>query len=37
LLRLTTGWHPEIPLATTLADVLSSWEADWRPSGVGVC
>jgi len=28
LLRETTGWEPAIPLATTLADVLSSWEAD---------
>jgi GDP-4-dehydro-6-deoxy-D-mannose reductase len=28
LLRATTGWAPTIPLATTLADVLSSWEAD---------
>jgi GDP-4-dehydro-6-deoxy-D-mannose reductase len=28
LLRETTGWQPVIPLATTLADVLSSWEAD---------
>ncbi len=28
LLRATTGWEPTIPLATTLADVLSSWEAD---------
>jgi GDP-4-dehydro-6-deoxy-D-mannose reductase len=28
LLRATTGWKPTIPLATTLADVLSSWEAD---------
>jgi GDP-4-dehydro-6-deoxy-D-mannose reductase len=23
-----TGWQPAIPLATTLADVLASWEAD---------
>jgi GDP-4-dehydro-6-deoxy-D-mannose reductase len=28
LLRASTGWEPTIPLATTLADVLSSWEAD---------
>ncbi len=28
LLRAATGWAPTIPLATTLADVLSSWEAD---------
>ena len=28
LLRAATGWQPKIPLATTLADVLSSWEAD---------
>jgi len=28
LLRETTGWVPVIPLATTLADVLASWEAD---------
>ena len=28
LLHATTGWSPSIPLATTLADVLSSWEAD---------
>jgi GDP-4-dehydro-6-deoxy-D-mannose reductase len=28
LLRETTGWEPVIPLATTLADVLASWEAD---------
>jgi GDP-4-dehydro-6-deoxy-D-mannose reductase len=28
LLRAATGWHPTIPLATTLADVLTSWEAD---------
>jgi GDP-4-dehydro-6-deoxy-D-mannose reductase len=28
LLRAVTGWEPTIPLATTLADVLSSWEAD---------
>jgi GDP-4-dehydro-6-deoxy-D-mannose reductase len=27
-LRAVTGWEPQIPLATTLADVLSSWEAD---------
>jgi GDP-4-dehydro-6-deoxy-D-mannose reductase len=27
-LRAVTGWEPTIPLATTLADVLSSWEAD---------
>jgi GDP-4-dehydro-6-deoxy-D-mannose reductase len=27
-LREITGWEPLIPLATTLADVLSSWEAD---------
>ena len=26
--RDTTGWEPLIPLATTLADVLSSWRAD---------
>jgi GDP-4-dehydro-6-deoxy-D-mannose reductase len=25
-LHAATGWQPEIPLATTLADVLSSWE-----------
>jgi GDP-4-dehydro-6-deoxy-D-mannose reductase len=28
LLRTATGWEPTIPLATTLADVLASWEAD---------
>jgi GDP-4-dehydro-6-deoxy-D-mannose reductase len=28
LLRAATGWEPLIPLATTLADVLTSWEAD---------
>lgn len=28
LLRAATGWSPTIPLATTLADVLASWEAD---------
>jgi GDP-4-dehydro-6-deoxy-D-mannose reductase len=28
LLEATTGWRPSIPLATTLADVLASWEAD---------
>jgi GDP-D-mannose dehydratase len=28
LLRAATGWEPTTPLATTLADVLSSWEAD---------
>jgi GDP-4-dehydro-6-deoxy-D-mannose reductase len=28
LLRQATGWVPQIPLATTLADVLASWEAD---------
>jgi GDP-4-dehydro-6-deoxy-D-mannose reductase len=28
LLRATTGWEPSIPLATTLADVLASWETD---------
>jgi GDP-4-dehydro-6-deoxy-D-mannose reductase len=28
LLRSATGWVPQIPLATTLADVLSSWESD---------
>ncbi len=27
-LRAATGWHPVIPLATTLADVLASNEAD---------
>jgi GDP-4-dehydro-6-deoxy-D-mannose reductase len=27
-LRAVTGWQPGIALATTLADVLSSWEAD---------
>jgi len=27
-LRAATGWEPSIPLATTLADVLSSWESD---------
>jgi GDP-4-dehydro-6-deoxy-D-mannose reductase len=27
LLHTTTGWAPSIPLATTLADVLASWEA----------
>jgi GDP-4-dehydro-6-deoxy-D-mannose reductase len=27
-LRAATGWQPSIPLATTLADVLASWEAD---------
>jgi GDP-4-dehydro-6-deoxy-D-mannose reductase len=27
-LQAATGWRPVIPLATTLADVLSSWEAD---------
>ncbi len=27
-LREATGWRPVIPLATTLADVLASWEAD---------
>jgi GDP-4-dehydro-6-deoxy-D-mannose reductase len=27
-LRAATGWEPTIPLATTLADVLSSWESD---------
>jgi GDP-4-dehydro-6-deoxy-D-mannose reductase len=27
-LRAATGWEPHIPLATTLADVLSSWETD---------
>jgi GDP-4-dehydro-6-deoxy-D-mannose reductase len=27
-LRDTAGWQPVIPLATTLADVLASWEAD---------
>jgi GDP-4-dehydro-6-deoxy-D-mannose reductase len=27
LLQATTGWAPSIPLATTLADVLASWEA----------
>ncbi len=27
-LRAATGWQPDIPLATTLADVLTSWEAD---------
>jgi GDP-4-dehydro-6-deoxy-D-mannose reductase len=28
LLESVTGWSPSIPLATTLADVLASWEAD---------
>jgi hypothetical protein len=28
LLHAATGWSPTIPLATTLADVLTSWEAD---------
>jgi GDP-4-dehydro-6-deoxy-D-mannose reductase len=28
LLHTATGWAPSIPLATTLADVLASWEAD---------
>jgi GDP-4-dehydro-6-deoxy-D-mannose reductase len=27
-LHAATGWIPSIPLATTLADVLASWEAD---------
>ena len=27
-LRAATGWEPHLPLATTLADVLSSWETD---------
>jgi GDP-4-dehydro-6-deoxy-D-mannose reductase len=27
-LHATTGWEATIPLATSLADVLSSWEAD---------
>ena len=27
-LRARTGWQPTIPLATTLTDVLASWEAD---------
>jgi GDP-4-dehydro-6-deoxy-D-mannose reductase len=27
-LQAATGWVPSIPLATTLADVLASWEAD---------
>jgi GDP-4-dehydro-6-deoxy-D-mannose reductase len=27
-LLAATGWQPTIPLATTLADVLASWEAD---------
>ncbi len=27
-LHAATGWKPVIPLATTLADVLASWEAD---------
>ncbi len=27
-LHEATGWQPVIPLATTLADVLASWEAD---------
>jgi GDP-4-dehydro-6-deoxy-D-mannose reductase len=27
-LEAATGWQPQIPLATTLADVLASWEAD---------
>ena len=27
-LHEATGWHPVTPLATTLADVLASWEAD---------
>jgi GDP-4-dehydro-6-deoxy-D-mannose reductase len=28
LLASVTGWSPSIPLATTLADVLASWETD---------
>jgi GDP-4-dehydro-6-deoxy-D-mannose reductase len=28
LLHAATGWAPSIPLATTLADVLASWETD---------
>jgi GDP-4-dehydro-6-deoxy-D-mannose reductase len=28
LLQAATGWTPTIPRATTLADVLSSWESD---------
>jgi GDP-4-dehydro-6-deoxy-D-mannose reductase len=27
-LEAATGWCPAVPLATTLADVLASWEAD---------
>ncbi len=27
-LQVTTGWRASTPLATTLADVLASWEAD---------
>jgi GDP-4-dehydro-6-deoxy-D-mannose reductase len=28
LLHTTTGWSPSIPLATTLADVLASWDTE---------
>jgi GDP-4-dehydro-6-deoxy-D-mannose reductase len=28
LLHTATGWSPSIPLATTLADVLASWETE---------
>ena len=28
LVHEATGWQPTIPLTTTLADVLASWEAD---------
>ena len=27
-LQAVTGWRPQIPLATSLADVLTSWEGD---------
>jgi GDP-4-dehydro-6-deoxy-D-mannose reductase len=34
--RLTqaTGWHPEIPLAQTLADTVAWWEGELRMAGV---
>jgi GDP-4-dehydro-6-deoxy-D-mannose reductase len=34
-LRAATGWEPEIPLATTLADSVAWWRAEIRAGRAG--